>query len=429
MDMGEVSLTEKLEKVSQSPKLSLFFDEIWEEDSMLAKIFFAHREEIFPSIEEIHQPMPYLFWNNFSISTMREPSLIEIKMKLDQIELEKASLSPDEKALYDIRDLIFFYFVQFLRSSQILKKLIEMRDFSFEGMKRELKDYESLKSDLSSYMKEVTESLEQISMIKDPVLKSRINELKKLRWLDFPRFLDIAKPYLSKMTLSPSISGWAEELCEKRGIEYEEYTSVIEHLFAIKLINNIQSVFWCENCRDEVPIFVSSSRISPFQLRMKCLKCGKPMFVSSVYRVDETLGDLILCKDGLLAVALAYILNKNGIAYEYSIINEFEKDFLCDTSEGKVVIECKMNKSPKDADTVRSHLQNVLGQIIKHLRSLEKRNVHVVKSYALLNYDLNEYPDVIKKVVNQPNFIEGIKIFKIKPIGYKDVPAIVQKLK
>ena len=427
--MSEVSLKEKLEKVSQSPKLSLFFDEIWEEDSLLAEVFFAHREEIFPLFEEIHQPIPYLFWNNFSIYTMREPSLIKVKMKLDHIELEKASLSPDEKALYAIRDLVLFYFVQFLRSSQILKKLIEMEDFSFEDMKRELKDYESLKSDLSNFMKDITGSLEQTSAIKDPVLKSKINELKKFRWVDFPRFLDIAKPYLSRMILSPSFYGWAEELCEKRGIKYGEYTSVIEYLFATKLINNIQSVFWCENCRDEIPIFISSSRISPFQLKMKCPKCGKSMLVSSVYRVDESLRDLILCKDGLLAVALAYILNKNGIEYEYSITNEFEKDFLCNTSEGRVLIECKMNKSPKDVDTVRSHLQNILGQLIKHLRPLRKRNVHVVKSYALLNYDLDEYLNVVKKVVNQSNFRESIKVFKIKPIGYKDVPAIVQKFK
>jgi hypothetical protein len=216
-------------------------------------------------------------------------------------------------------------------------------------------------------------------------------------------------------------------ILEITGMDFGEYTDLINELYVLKLISNAQTLFWCEHCLDTPQIFVTTSRIDPDHLKMKCLKCKNQMLISSIFNIDSLLKECILFRDGILAVALGWLFNQRRIKWDFSVHNKYENDFICETKNGKILLECKMHLIPKDERSLRGQLENDLNLLITHLQTLPKEGILLENAYLVYNYNLEEYSNEVEKI------LEGLKLkrnfikYKIEPIGFPDVISVLEE--
>lgn len=409
-------LKELLEEINKSNELTLFFTNLWKEYSTQARLFFLHREQLFPFEEKLI--IPYIFWSN--VQEERERSILDITTELEEIKRQQAwSKLGFEKLLDGIKDLIAYGAIKVIRENDGIKKLVLDEVFSFRKMKEILGDYKKINFDVLK--QEEIESIPEL----DSVVKA-----------SFVRFMKTFDPVKLIEALS-STSGIASTLplmgiphlnkiLEITGMDFDEYTDIINDLYILKLIANSQTLFWCEHCLDTPQIFVTTSRIDPGHLKMKCLKCKKQMLISSIYNIDGSLKECILFRDGLLAVALGWLFDQRKIKWDFSVHNKYENDFICETKNGKILFECKMHLIPKDERSFEGQLQQDLNLLIRHVQTLSKEATHLKKVYLVYNYDLEDYSDEVKRILNLPKLRRDITRYKIGIIGFPEVTSVLE---
>jgi len=414
--MGE-KLKKLLEEINKSNELTLFFVNLWKEDSTQARLFFLHREQLFPLEEKVI--IPYIFWSNVREEEGR--SILDITTKLEEIKRQQAwNKLGFEKLLSGIKDLIAYGAIKVIRENEAIKKLVLDEVFSFRKMKETLGDFEEINFDV----------------IKEEEIES-IPELDYTVKTSFAKFMKTFDP-VKLVEVLPSTSGIASilplmgiphlnEIFEITDMDFDEYTDMINELYVLNLISNSHTLFWCEHCLDTPQIFVTTSRIDPNHLKMKCLKCKKQMLVSSMYNIDISLKECILFKDGLLAVALGLLFDQSKIKWDFSVHNKYENDFICETKNGKILFECKTHLIPKDERSFEGQLQKDLNLLIRHVQTLSKEGTHLNKVYLVYNYDLEDYSDEVKRILNLPKLRRGITRHKIGTIGFPEVISVLQQ--
>ena len=72
-------------------------------------------------------------------------------------------------------------------------------------------------------------------------------------------------------------------------INDDDYMNIITELYTLKLIRNVHTIFWCENCRDEQQFLQSFSNTDPNHSTLECPKCKSDMFCSSIYELHQIL--------------------------------------------------------------------------------------------------------------------------------------------
>jgi len=411
------NLKRLLEEVNKSNELTLFFTNLWGENSTQARLFFLHRKQLFPCEDKVI--VPYLFWSN--VREERERSILDITTQLEEIKRQQAwNKLGFEKLLNGIKDLIAYGAIKVIRENDGIKKLVLDEVFSFRKMKETLGDYTKINFDVLKQ-----EEIENIPEL-DSIVKT-----------SFMRFMKTFDPVKLIEALS-STSGIAStlplmgiphlnEILEITGIDFDDYTDIINELYVLKVISNSQTLFWCEHCLDTPQVFATTSRIDPGHLKMKCLKCKKQMLVSSMFNIVSTLKECILFKDGLLAVALGWLFDQKKIKWDFSVHNKFENDFTCETKSGKILFECKMHFIPKDERSFEGQLQQDLNRLMTHVQTLSKEGTQLNKVYLVYNYDLEDYSDEVKRILNLPKLRRGITRYKIETIGFPEVTSVLQK--
>jgi len=189
-----------------------------------------------------------------------------------------------------------------------------------------------------------------------------------------------------------------EGLLEKTEIDFESYKEFVSQLFALGLVENLDTGFWCNNCSYPI-VLRSESNLGPKSLTLRCMKCGKKMAICAIYQLDNFLWKLISSKDGLLGVTVAWLLGRRKIEYESPFfVKETELDFICNTPKGKVLLECKMHRLPPTDRSVRQKLIDDLNQMSKHVSRFEKESKEKIhESYLIYNFDLRNYQDLIEE--------------------------------
>ena len=152
------------------------------------------------------------------------------------------------------------------------------------------------------------------------------------------------------------------------------------------------------------------------------------MSVSSIYNINGLLKDCILFRDGLLAVALGWLFDQKKVTWDFSVHNQYENDFICETKSGKILFECKMHLLPKDERSFRGQVKQDLTLLITHVKTLAKEGTHLNKVYLVFNYDLQDYPsDWLENILNLPKLSTSIKHYNIEVIGFPDVAAVLDE--
>lgn len=411
------NLKKLLEEINKSNELTLFFTNLWKEDSTQARLFFLHREQLFPFEDKFI--FPYLFWSN--VREERERSILEITTELEEIKRQQVwNKLGFDKLLNGIKDLIAYWAIRVIRENKSLKKLVLDEAFPFRKMKEILGDYTKIKFDVLKQ-----EEIENIPELNYIVKTSSMRFVKSFDPLKFIEALSSTSGVASNLPLMgiPQLN----EILETADMGFNEYTEIINDLYVIKLISNAHTLFWCEQCRDTPQIFVTTSRIDPRHMKMKCLKCKKQMSVSSMFNIDILLRECILFKDGILAVALGWLFDQKKIRWDFSVHNEYENDFICETKNGKMLFECKMHLIPKDERSFEGQLQQDLNLLITHVQTLLKEGTPLNKVYLVYNYDLEDYSDEKKRILNLPKLRKGITQHKVEIIGFPEVISVLEK--
>jgi hypothetical protein len=353
--------------------------------------------------------------------------IVETLVKLEGIKSEHASKGLS--VFFDLagrgmneemKDLLMYAAITVARQNEDLKGLITRRDFSFRLMKEALGDYRILNLNVPSDLPEVDEHIlrKKGMQIAAPIIENirpgRIADfLERLQYL----FPDILMGFHVRETIQHLTN-----VLEISGIKKDAYIDILTNLFSLGLIWNVHTIFWCENCRDQPLLLRTTSQLSPHHLEILCPRCEKPMSVSSIFRVHDLLRQCNVSQDGLLAVALAWLLRKNNVKYEASVHDEYEYDFVCRTPDGEVLIECKMHRRPSNERSFRGTLEKDLKQATDHFTTLKKKNPNLTRGYVLYNHDLEGYSATIDELsdkygnVNLMNFLSlNDLIQEIKP--------------
>jgi hypothetical protein len=407
-----------LEGIRKSDEMTFFFRNLWKENSTQARLFFLHREQLFPFEEKVI--IPCLFWSK--VQTKKERRILDITTELEEIKgqqaLEKLGF---EKLFNGIKDLIAYAIIKVIRKNAGIKKLVSDKTFSFRKMKKILGDYSQINFDVLKQ-----EEIENVPEL-DSIVKA--NVLKFVKTFDPLGAVEAISSTFGFAKILPLMGiPHLEKVLEITEIGFDDYTDILNRLYVSKLINNFQTLFWCEYCLDTPQVFISTSRIDPDHLKMKCLKCRKQMSVSSIYNINGLLKDCILFRDGLLAVALGWLFDQKKVTWDFSVHNQYENDFICETKSGKILFECKMHLLPKDERSFRGQVKQDLTLLITHVKTLAKEGTHLNKVYLVFNYDLQDYPsDWLENILNLPKLSTSIKHYNIEVIGFPDVAAVLDE--
>lgn len=130
------NLKKLLEEIKKSNELTLFFTNLWKEDSTQARLFFLHREQLFPYEEKVI--IPYVFWSNVQEEKERR-SILDITTELEEIKRQQAyNKLGFEKLFNGIKDLIAYVAIKVIRKNDSIKKLVLDEVFSFRKMKERI---------------------------------------------------------------------------------------------------------------------------------------------------------------------------------------------------------------------------------------------------------------------------------------------------
>ncbi len=348
-DKNSRSILEILERLKKSPELTLFFKKLWENE-LMARLFFAHKEILFFQIEEgqIKIMMPYLAVDNLTSNSSEiiDPtglrllvSTSELK-EIDQQKLMDTYTGVVEGAMNDVKDVLMYFLIKFVRKNKDIQKVIRSKEFSFKKMKEILNDYKGINVDAFDELKYLDEKY--LGDIQDEDLSNETdsNEIKRMikkYTLGFTNVIKSSKVFelLKQMDFTNIFAPYylygydhTRNLLSVQQIQAKEYRDILYELYTLKLINNLGTVFWCMHCQDGPFVCTTTSRISPTHLKMMCPKCDKPVAIGTVHNINPTIEESILHQDGLVSVALAWLLKERDIKFEPSVCSsEYENVF------------------------------------------------------------------------------------------------------
>jgi hypothetical protein len=414
----ETPLEEILDEIEESPELVLLFKRLFE-NATYARLFFLHRDILFLMSENTH--IPFLFWNSLDETSKAAESLRVVSTSVEIEEIKKARASGIFGYLFQsftdvIKDILAFAVIKFVRDNSKVKELINSKDFSFKAMKEALGDYSSL--DLKILESDATV---------DPKMKERLEALTKLMDKGFKDISDELFKSLSDLFPDPltvyHILGYnhLSRLLQVLMLQKREYLELLTELHSQKIITNFHSIFWCTSCLDTHIILKTKADLSPHHLKMKCPQCGKSMAVSAVFDLDELISDSILSKNGMLGVALAWLLENKQIEYTTEVYNEHEYDFIIKTPSGALAIECKMHRNDNiDERNVRIWLRQDLRQLAKLIREAKKKEI--TRAVLVYNFETLAYNTIVEELTKRecpeaivmdytglPNYINSLK--------------------
>lgn len=295
-------------------------------------------------------------------------------------------------------------------------------------MKSILKNYENISFDVVG--RQLAEVFKGNRGELDPVIRSKIEKLisQIISGLtgNIVRFAESYRKMMPNMMLPfHKLSRmWLLTILTKARLDIEEYVNILDNLHIHKLIENISTVFWCENCSLENPSYSEyHGRIGPSKIaRNECLNCGRTQSYSSIFSLDELLKDAIFSKDGFIVVYFGWLLKKEKIPFnvgEYS--SEYENDFIINNN---TLVECKMFKLEKDTIAIESELENSIAQIRKHLDSLNKIEGQI--KYTYLIWNRYESP---KELIDRIKTKYRLEEYNFEVFGPNDIEELIYKLK
>ena len=372
------------------PFSDAFFSKLWESNTY-QKVFFSHRRTLFPSIDAgkiFYAPLAVLF-----AGTTPDPEsthVLNVATEVREHSRENLARSLANRISEfgdDMKTAACLLILRFVTKNPQLRALLESDAVAWPGVAKSLADSAL---DLKIFDEFATESGDStapdetpepaaagtVVLPKDSVLMGKIgryaDELRRFfssgDALNATQFIDQASLFDVFYTLCRE---HYIALLDARRLSRDEYLKVLKDLYLKKLIANKNSVFWCPYCHDDLCVLRTSSRLSPHQACLPCPKCQKEMMWATLYDVHPIIRESCLSKDGCLGEAARWLFQKHSIPYEQGTYtsSDFELDFQFSLGDRRILLECKMYKTNKDAETIESNISKAVAQAAKHAKA------------------------------------------------------------
>jgi len=420
------NLAELLELVEADSHLALLLEDVFDENSILGRLLMVNRAQLFPSWDHPFFELKLIFWDNYRAKETTEKSVIDLEQRLRKIESKQSpvtSVVNFEQLMKDMRDLITYYFLKAVRANADLKDLVDIQDFNFLAVKRTVRDYESIVDTL----RKIADELSDVKSIPDENVRKAIEKLKLGLMAEALGQILKSSSVLAYSTQALPLFGQAvkESLMRAQGLTGEEYTAAIDYMHMLGLFEGCQSIFWCENCRDIRQIYWSLSMIDPRHANMACLRCGKPMPAAIAYRPKESVIRCVDFKDGFLTVAIAHLLKKRNIQFQYSVKGTHERDFVCERKTERVLLECKMHRTDTSERGIQEALKKDIAQLTEHSKIPLEEGSTIVRAVLVCNYS----PDIVQRL-GEP-ILESANAKDAPPlsmVSYQDMQELLKEL-
>ncbi len=430
--ISKKSVSEIIEKIYTSEEHNLFFSRIRESETH-KKLFFLHRFDLFGEAQFI----PYFYLANIPKRGKYQEKALQYVISKEVVvrDSEDYLLSflglPEPHAKEfgeDFKDILAYFTILFIRSNEDLVNLINAEEFDYKTMKSILKNYENISFDVVE--RQLSEVFKGERGELDPVIRSKIEKLisQIISGLtgNIVRFVESSRKMMPNMMLPfHKLSRmWLLTILTKARLDIKEYVNILDDLHIHKLIENISTVFWCENCSLENPSYSEyHGRIGPSKIaRNKCLNCGRTQSYSSIFSLDELLKDAIFSKDGFIAVYFGWLLKREKIPFNVGeYFSEYENDFIINNN---TLVECKMFKLEKDRIAIKSELENSIKQIREHLDTLNQSGKQIKHAYLIWNrYESPK--ELIDRIIAKYRLEE----YNFEVFGPDDMEELISKLK
>lgn len=407
-----------LNTIEQRPELATFFNRL-EDDPSLRTLFMLHPHELFMGSDDFLLP----FFFSVSNPNIDKSLLLSVLGDLDQTRFQKTYRSfpfQMDEFLRIFFDLIVYGAITLARTNEDIKNLIT-DDFSYSRMKKVFGNlgYDEIWNDnwdkITNSINEANDpSLLQMKKEFEVSAKNWVKEFKSKPKKIIQSLLDMRIPNLY-LAIHNDTSSHVGSVLKKTHLNIDNYNQILSLLYVLKLIKRQNSVFRCDDCIDEPQLLNSYSMIGSNRMNISCPRCGQQMTYSAVLWLDDFLETSLLNRDGLLSVALAFMLRKKNFEFEFSVKDDkFEYDFICQTKIGKILVECKVHRVPESVRSVKGSIEKDLQQASKHMRALDISSGVVVD-----NYNLAKYKDLVEK---------GIKKFGVRLIDFSEASTYFNSL-
>jgi hypothetical protein len=387
--MAENSRPDLVRRIRAVPELKAIFTNLWGEDDVYRRFFFAHRDLLFARIEEgdLHATIPLLFFGT-------EPSEPEEQVLVTAGESRTAQLDvlgePTEKKVdeisQDAKTAAYLLVLRFVARNPALKALLDQGEPSWAAVAKAIAT--------TPLMLDIFEEFKPgpASPGADKVFyeKSR----RYAAWIkDVVRKGDVVK-YASAVDLSNNLipiygpcRAHLADLLDARDLEVDEHRGILQGLYLQRMITNVGTTFWCARCQDDVTMLTSRSRIAPEQLVLPCPKCTTTMHVATLYEPNALIHEACFSTDGMLGVAIGWLLSTRGITFQSgSYARDQELDFRFEVGGQRILLEAKMHKTGKDDEAVQRHLSGDVSQAARHAEEIKKCGGGLDEVWIVTNY-------------------------------------------
>lgn len=140
-----------------------------------------------------------------------------------------------------------------------------------------------------------------------------------------------------------------------------------------------KAFYECTHC--EIDVFSGSVtlKVKPSKAKLKCPNCGKDVFYLVPYKIQESIFEDIISKDGLLSEAIAYLLTEHKLPFTRNVYSSTDRevDFVVFNSRGIVtdIFEVKMFKVDRPDDVLVSNMSEGLRKFIATIDKLKVTDV------------------------------------------------------
>lgn len=387
--MAENSLQDLVRRIRAVPELKAIFTNLWGEDDVYRRFFFAHRDLLFPRIEEedFHATIPLLFAGTDPSEPEEQVLVTAGESRRAQLEVlgETTEKKVDEFS-QDAKTAACLLLLRFVARNPELKALLDQGEPSWAAVAKAfaktppvLDIFEEFKpgpaspgADKVFYEK----SRRYATWVKDVVRKGEV--------VKYASAIDLSNNLIP--FYGPCRSHLAD-LLDARDLAADEHRRILQSLYLQRMITNVGTTFWCARCQDDVTMITSRSRIAPDQLVLPCPKCTKPMHVATLYEPNPLIHEACFSTDGMLGISIGWLLSTRAIAFHSgTYARDQELDFRFELGGRRILLEAKMHKTDKDDEAVQRHLSGDVSQAARHAEEIKKGGDRLDEVWIVTNY-------------------------------------------
>lgn len=402
------------------------------------RLLYLHPLDLFGR-EGRYQP-PYLYFGKCS-GTKQGESYISRALKALQIDHKARSSLSLNKVLgqlgidaekqemlgQDFVDAIVYALVILFRSSPPLRSMLQSEEFNYGILRSTMKDYsnildeKTLEETLTSILADASSDPDLIGLIERLILT-----FVPLATRSSIEFLEMTKISQSEIAIAyhQAALSFLNDLLRKVSVSFDEYVDLLDQLYLYRLIENGNTIFWCENCsKEKISYYELHGLMAPSKMiGRKCRECNHTESFSSVFKVDSLLLETIFGRDHFLGAFLAWTLENANLDLELSVnVGEREIDVIVDDT----LIECKAFRIGGRDETMRENLEQTVLQMKKQFSALEESGKPVKRGILFCNQP--EAKNEISNIGSKTKHLIGRH--NIEVFSYEDISEIIDALK